>query len=239
MVLIEHPAVTEAAVVVREDTPGEKQLVAYIVGSATGDFLAEGLGGASDENSADPRKSRNLLERVGEKFSPARLEHELQHYLQNRLPHYMLPSCIMQLPLLPLNTNLKVDRKALPKPTWQAVDQATTEDLPCSPTEKLLAEIWCDILARPFVGIHEHFFEAGGHSLLATRLVVRIRDTFQVEVPLRSIFEAPTIAKMASMIEQMQTALLVDQVTGDDLSEMLAQIDQLTADEIAMLLGTD
>ncbi|MGZ3457554.1 MAG: amino acid adenylation domain-containing protein, partial [Archangium sp.] len=162
--LAQHPSVREVVVVVREDSPGDKRLVAYLQG--------EGL------------ESR-----------------ELRSFLQRKLPEYMVPTAFVVLEALPLTSNGKVDRKALPAPEAERLVEGTLA-APRTPAEELLAGIWARVLGVERVGIHDDFFELGGHSLLATQVVARIRDTFQVEVPLSLLFAAPTVARLAERMEE-------------------------------------
>ena len=126
---------------------------------------------------------------------------DLRNFLRGKLPEYMIPAGFMVLDALPLMPNGKVDRGALP-----ALDRALPElgeafVMPRTAAEELLAEIWVQILGIARVGIHDNFFELGGHSLLATQVVSRIRDTFGVEMPLRRLFELPTVSGLAKDIE--------------------------------------
>ncbi|MGL5924604.1 amino acid adenylation domain-containing protein, partial [Chroococcidiopsis sp.] len=125
---------------------------------------------------------------------------ELRHILRRKLPDYMVPSSFVFLDSLPLTPNGKVDRRALRAPNFQLELQRSLV-APRTPIEEMLASIWADVLSIELVGVHHNFFELGGHSLLATQLISRVRDTFGVELPLRSLFEAPTIAEFASRVE--------------------------------------
>ncbi len=121
---------------------------------------------------------------------------EVRRVLQKKLPEYMIPNICLFLAEIPLTPNGKVDRRALPRPeVLQTVDYVP----PQTADEVLLAEIWCELLQVNRVGIHDNFFELGGHSLLATQLVSRIRSALGVELPVRSLFTASTIAEL--MIE--------------------------------------
>ncbi len=149
---------------------------------------------------------------------------ELQQHLRKRLPDYMLPTALVYLETLPLTPNGKVDRKALP-----ALDpgQFSLVDKFMAPETQLqeeLAAIWTELLHLPQVGIHHNFFELGGNSLLATRLMVRIRSVFLVEVPLRSLFEASTIAELALVIEHLQNEL-IEQADSEEMAHMLATLE--------------
>ncbi len=127
---------------------------------------------------------------------------ELRSFVQQKLPEYMVPSAFVLLDELPLTANGKVDRQALPAPERVRAERTST---PLTPVEEILAGIWSEVLGVEQVGVHDNFFELGGHSLLLTRVVSRVRGAFQVELPLRSLFEEPTVAKLALMIEDILT----------------------------------
>jgi amino acid adenylation domain-containing protein len=163
------PGVAQAAVLLREDRPGDRRLAAYL-------GLAPG---------AEPP-------------SPA----EIRRSISGRLPDYMIPSAFVVLPALPLNPNGKVDRKALAavRPEGPEGDGDGLRVAPRTPAEELLAGIWSRVLEVSEVGAHDDFFACGGHSLLASQLVLRVRDAFGVEMPLRAVFQAPTLAAQAEWI---------------------------------------
>jgi amino acid adenylation domain-containing protein len=161
------PGVRAVAVVVREDRPGDRRLVAYVADAA---------------DPADPADADTL-----------RLA------LRERLPDYMVPAAFVVLPALPLTPNGKVDRKALPAPEGRGAEEASRA--PLTPVEEVLAGIWSEVLGLEAIGAEEDFFALGGHSLLATRVISRLRTTCGVELPLRTLFEAPTIAGLASRVE--------------------------------------
>ncbi len=123
----------------------------------------------------------------------------LQGGLRERLPPYMVPQHVVELPALPLTPNGKVDRKALPAPELGAAKGDTR--LPRSDTERRLAAIWCDLLHLAQVGVDAGFFDLGGHSMLAVRMMNRIRETFGIELPLKSVFQAQTIEALALRID--------------------------------------
>jgi amino acid adenylation domain-containing protein len=175
----------EVVVVAREDEPGEKRLVAYVV---------------SDRSQE--------LKTV-----------ELRKQLQERLPEYMIPTAIVEMEALPLTSNGKVDRRALPSPDHE--EMAGEYVAPRSPLEEVLAEIWADVLKLERVGIHDNFFtELGGHSLLATQVTSRVRNAFEVNLPLRQLFEMPTVAELAAAIEIM----ILDEVEELTDNEVHVQI---------------
>ncbi|MEH2435907.1 MAG: non-ribosomal peptide synthase/polyketide synthase [Nostoc sp.] len=128
---------------------------------------------------------------------------ELRQFLKAKLPDYMVPSAFVILESMPLTSNGKVDRRALPAPDLSS-EIKDKYVAPRTPIEEILAQIWAQVLQLPQIGIHDNFFELGGHSLLATQLVSRIRNIFKVELPLRELFAAATLAELAREIEQLQ-----------------------------------
>uniref|UniRef100_UPI00286E5BBF phosphopantetheine-binding protein n=1 Tax=Chamaesiphon sp. VAR_69_metabat_338 TaxID=2964704 RepID=UPI00286E5BBF len=130
---------------------------------------------------------------------------QLQSYLAQKLPEYMLPSVFVVLESLPLTANGKVDRRALQALSDPIASRSPNRDIaPRTPVESVLASIFTEVLGLKRVGIYDNFFELGGHSLLATQLVSRVRDALQVELPLRSVFEASTIDRLATVVESLQ-----------------------------------
>jgi amino acid adenylation domain-containing protein len=165
--LLRHPLVEEAAVVAREDTPGDQRLAAYVVA-------------ASQELSFG----------------------ELRDLLAGQLPEHMVPASFVLLPALPRTSSGKIDRRALPAPdlTRPAIEQAFMA--PRTQLEGVLAGIWGEVLRLDRVGIHDSFFDLGGHSLIAARVISRVREICQVEVRVRKLFEAPTVAELAIEVEK-------------------------------------
>jgi amino acid adenylation domain-containing protein len=128
---------------------------------------------------------------------------ELRARVGARLPEYMVPSAFVVLERLPLTPSGKIDRRALPAPQWSAEGAYVA---PRTATEEALSGIWGSVLGAERVGVEAHFFEMGGHSLLATQVVSRIRQALGVEVPLKAVFEAPTIAMLAGRVEELRGA---------------------------------
>ncbi|MEH2060573.1 MAG: amino acid adenylation domain-containing protein [Nostoc sp.] len=127
---------------------------------------------------------------------------DLRSFLQERLPDYMLPSAFVMLKALPLTPNGKVNRNSLPAPEQVQQELEQPFVAPRNPIEQVLADIWAECLDVERVGIHDNFFDLGGHSLLATQVIYKMREAFQINLPLRSLFDAPTVAGMAERIEK-------------------------------------
>ncbi len=166
--LVAHPRVREAVVVVREDSPGDKRLVAYVT--------TQGAAGTN-----------------GGALAAA----ELREHLAGPLPDYMVPAHFVFLPDLPLLPNGKVDRKRLPAPEQDRSSVRAPYVAPRTPLEKVLIAIWSDVLKTQEIGVEDDFFELGGHSILATQLFARMADTLQARIPLRAIFDERTVAGLA------------------------------------------
>ena len=128
-------------------------------------------------------------------------ENEVRKFLRQSLPDYMVPAAFVLLDAMPLTTNKKVDRQALPPPDYSGSGVVNPFAEPQDPVEDLLANIWARILGLENIGVHDNFFERGGHSLLATQVISRIREAFHVDLPLRALFESPTIASLAEKLE--------------------------------------
>ena len=191
-VLCQHSGVREAVVVAREDVPGDKHLVAYLV--------------AASQNSSVS---------------------ELRGFLKAKLPEYMVPSAFMFLDALPITPNGKIDRKSLRAPDRDrnALEQAYVA--PRSPTEEILVGIWSEVLKIDRVGIHDNFFELGGHSLLAVQIISRLCKAFGLELRLRRLFESPTVAEMAAVIEEQREK----KIGEADLWHLLSELESLSEEE--------
>src|SRR5262249_5886931 len=124
---------------------------------------------------------------------------ELPTYLSKKLPEQMVPGIYVLLKEFPLTANGKVDRRALPEPELEASERESSA--PGNPIEEILAEIFSQALNLDRLGIEDNFFELGGHSLLATQVISRVKVAFMVELPLRALFEAPTVAALARRVE--------------------------------------
>jgi len=147
---------------------------------------------------------------------------ELRRGLQRELPEYMVPTGYVFLEELPLTPNGKVDRQQLPEPeTGSGAGVSAGYEEPGTAVEEIVAGIWAQVLGVARVGVHDNFFELGGHSLLATQVIARLQDTFKVAVPLRTLFESPTVAAVALSIIQSQA----EQVDSQELEQLLAEVE--------------
>ncbi len=162
-VIAAHPAVAQSVVVVREDVPGDRCLVAYVVAAA----------------------------------GNAELPGVVREFAAGRLPDYLVPSAVVVLDALPLTSNGKLDRAALPVPEYTTGSSGRGSS---TPREEILCGVFAQVLNLPSVGVDDSFFDLGGHSLLATQLVNRIRTVLGVEVPLRAVFATPTVTGLAATL---------------------------------------
>ena len=190
-VLSEHPSVKASIVIVREDFPGDKRLVTYIVPAT------------------DRQPNEETLRRV----------------IRHRLPDYMEPSAFVWLDSLPLTSNGKVDREALPLPSTQEGELVG----PRTPVEEVLADIIMEVLKLDRVSVHDDFFHLGAHSLLGAQIVARVRERFGAELKLLDVFDAPTVAGLATRIEQTLTVQL-NTMTEAEVNAAFATLNEATAD---------
>ncbi|HEX8087553.1 MAG TPA: amino acid adenylation domain-containing protein, partial [Blastocatellia bacterium] len=167
-VLGHHPGVREAVVMAREDSPGDKRLVAYV----------------TRRQQAGPGVN------------------ELRGYLKERLPDYMVPSAFVFMEALPLNANGKLDHRALPAPDQSRSVLEKTYAPPRTAIEQRLADVWAGVLGVDKIGIYDSFFELGGHSILAIQMMLKIRKSFDIDLPVTAMFHAPTISEFARLMEE-------------------------------------
>jgi acyl carrier protein len=197
-VLRQHPGVRETVAVLREDTPGDKRLVAYLV--------------------------------------PTQLQlptmSELRSFMQSQLPDYMLPATFVFLDTFPLTPNGKVDRRALPPPESTRPELGQAFTAPRTSEEEVIAGSWAYVLGLERVGIHDNFFELGGHSLKATQVVARVRTALRIELPLRTLFEAPTVAGLATTITQSQEQASVEA----ELARLVTEVENMSDEEAQQTL---
>ncbi|MCG3148786.1 MAG: Linear gramicidin synthase subunit D [Verrucomicrobiae bacterium] len=178
------PAVRQAVVIAREDEPGEKRLVAYLLGTETP-------------------------------------ESELRAFLKERVPDYMVPAAFVWLEKYPLTPNGKVDRKALPAPAVTAVT-GTEYVAPRTEWERQLVAVWERIFNRQRIGVRDNFFELGGHSLLALRLMAKVEQLAGAEVPLLTLFQAPTVEQLAAAVQPKAGAVAEERPAEEVVVELTA-----------------
>ena len=152
---------------------------------------------------------------------------ELRNFIKGHLPEYMLPSAYVELDALPLSPNGKVDRKLLPAPDGARPELEQAFVAPRNEVEQTLANIWAEVLRLDQIGINDNFFDLGGHSLLATQVISRVQVAFNVELPLRAIFENPTVAGLGMALVQAQA----DMAGDAELLRMLEELEHLSEDE--------
>jgi amino acid adenylation domain-containing protein len=199
--LARHPALAEAVVLARDE--GER-------GTILAAFLVRRPGEAGKETVAEAR--------------PA----ELRRFLLRSLPEHMVPAAFVELPALPLTPNGKVDRRTLARLRLDAEPRPGSV-APRTPTEELLAALWGEVLGRERVGVEDSFFDLGGHSLLAMRLLSRVRATFGHDLPVARLFESPTIAELARILDAAReggarTAPIRPVPRGEGSDEILADV---------------
>jgi amino acid adenylation domain-containing protein len=168
--LAAHSGVQSCTVLAVEETPGNKQLVAYAV----------------------PQPNKSLA------------AEDLKNFLKQTLPEYMVPSQFVFLDTFPLTRNGKIDRKALPAPTHANISAAHEYVAPSTETEKKVAAMWVELLKAERIGIHDDFFDLGGHSLMAIKALSRIREEFGVDLPLATLLQAPTVAKLSALLHKKE-----------------------------------
>lgn len=186
-----YPGIRDAVVLIKDNSAGDKRLVAYIL----------------------PEKAdHNLI-------------NELRQSLRQRLPDFMVPSVFVLLESLPLMPNGKVNLKALPLPDDLRPEVETEFIGPRTPVEETVAEIWSQLLGVQRIGVNDNFFELGGHSMLVTQVMSRLSDVFGADLPLRLLFESPTVAGLASAI--LQSGVEED----EQITRLFDELEQLTDDQ--------
>jgi hypothetical protein len=158
---------------------------------------------------------------------------EVRSYLKRKLPEYMVPAAMVVLEEMPLTPNGKIDRKRLPVPEQQKRDLKTGYVGAQGPLEEVLTMIWSDVLGMERIGVRDNFFELGGHSLLATQLVSRMRKVFQMDIPLRNIFEAPTVRELSQLlIVNTENRLRIEKT-----AELMLSVADLSDEEAEKMLA--
>ena len=183
-----YSGITDCVVVLREETDGDKRLIAYVVAQTT---LANG---------------------------------GLRNFLRGKLPSYMVPAAFEMIEALPLTPNGKIDRHALPEPRALSFEREDNLVPPRTPIEVMLADVWRQVLKIEQIGIHENFFDLGGHSLLAAKVVSQVRNVLDVELCMVDVFQSPTIASLAALLNGRGAQ---NEAQGE-LAALLAELEGLT-----------
>jgi amino acid adenylation domain-containing protein len=203
--LAEHSGLRDSAVIMREDRPGDRQLVAYLI----------------------------------TKREPAPSISELRSFLKERLPEYMIPSVFVLLDHLPLTNNGKLDRRALPSPEQQRREIEKTHVAPTSQLEKLLVEIWQEVLEIENIGIHDNFFELGGDSIKGAILINKLQERFKEIIHVVVIFDNPNIADLAKYLIK-EYPIAIARVDESELHienrTKIERVDQVKVTEIRQLI---
>jgi acyl carrier protein len=202
-VLSQHAAVREAVVLAREEVENPKSQIENL------------------------KLGKRLVAYVVPVKERACNTSELRNFVKQNLPDYMVPSAFVFLDGLPLTPNGKINRKALPDPE-DSSEPKENFVAPRTPVEELLAEIWAGVLKLDTVGIHDNFFDLGGHSLKATQVMSRVRETLAVDLPLRVLFEAPTVAELASGVEQS----IAEAGELEEFARNMAEVEALSEEEM-------
>ncbi len=181
---------------------------------------------------ADKSGDKRLVAYVVSAKKPAPSADDLRTFLGNKLPDYMVPSAIVHIDAVPLTKNGKVDVAALPSPEQVSTEKAVVA--PRNAAEQQLVEIWREVLHIDNFGVQDNFFELGGHSLLATQVISRVRSAFHVQLPLRSLFDAPTVAGLAAEIARTPQSS-----EDEELAKLLNELEGLSDEEAERLLATE
>jgi amino acid adenylation domain-containing protein len=181
----------------------------------------------------DGSGGKRLVAYIVTKEKPGPAVSQLQNFLRDTLPDYLIPSLFVEMDELPLTPSGKLDRRSLPEPDGARRNQAAEFIAPRNAAEEVVAGIWAGVLRLERVGVHDKFFELGGHSLLATQVISRVRDAFQTELPLRSLFEKPTVEGVVNaLVEAWGNAEIVEEI-----AETWKQVQQLSQGEVQEMLS--
>lgn len=192
--LMKNPQVHDAATIVREERPGDKRLISYVILKQSRAAIGKPAEGAA---------RKPVLALTGPEIEAALTA--VQSELEQHLPFYMVPAAIVAVGALPVSANGKLDRAALPSPPiWQA--HASSEPwVALTPTQEKIAQIWTKLLGIPLANIHDNFLHIGGNSLLAAQLLLRLHEDFLLPFPTHMFFAGPTIAQIAQHIDDMRS----------------------------------
>jgi amino acid adenylation domain-containing protein len=183
----------------------------------------------------DPSGNTTLVAYVVPRRNSEPTPKTLRAFLKGKLPDYMIPAQFVFLDVLPMMSTGKINRRALPTPGSREIKRRSPIIVPRTPLERTLAEIWAEVLSIKEVGVRDNFFDLGGHSLAATRVVSRVIKQFQIDIPLQSLFQSPTISDMAAVVAEHQGKRLSEK----QLTTILDELESLSDEEAVRLLSKD
>jgi hypothetical protein len=186
----------------------------------------------------DPSGSRHLVAYYVPADKEAKTD-KLRNWLESQLPAHLVPTHLVPLNVIPLNSNGKIDRSALPDPEL-VLQNTPVLETPVTPTEVMIAKIYSEVLGRRRIGRYDHFFHLGGHSLLATQVIARIARDLGKELPLSGIFERPTVAGLAALVdasELAESSRIARQLSAAEARRLLGRLDELSESELDGLLS--
>jgi surfactin family lipopeptide synthetase A len=215
--LNQHPSVEESVVIVRDDIGEDARLVAYIVTKRSRSI--EEIEESSFESSLVTRHSSLVTSK-------------LRDFLKEKLPEPSIPSAFVEIGTIPLTPSGKIDRRSLPAPDLTTPATQKTFVAPRNAVEEVLTGIWRQVLKLETVGVQDNFFEIGGHSLLATQLISRIREAFQTSLPVRQLFESPTVAQLAAYL----IATEAKPGRTEKIAQVWKKLQQMSAEEAKQAL---
>jgi amino acid adenylation domain-containing protein len=223
--LRQHPAVQESVVLARSEIENPRT-----------------DGSENPKSRTEPSQSIENLKSVKRlvaylviKQGTAPTTSELRAFLEQKLPEYMAPSVFVTLDALPLTPNGKIDRRGLPAPDPARPELEQTFVAPRNPVEERLAAIWAHLLGLDQVGIHDNFFDLGGHSLSATQVISQVREAFDLGLPLRALFEDPTVAGLAARIAHARA----QEAAPENTANVLAELESLSDEQAQLLLAQE
>jgi amino acid adenylation domain-containing protein len=183
----------------------------------------------------DPRGEKRLVAYIVPERKPPPSTTALRRALREKLPDHMIPAGFVVLDVLPLTPNGKINRRALPAPARSRPNLDTPFVAPRTPIEEALVKVWTKVLGIDEVGTRDNFFDLGGHSLTATQVLSHVINKFRLEIPLRLLFQSPTITEMAAVITEHQTKKLDE----NEMERILTELESLTDEEAHRFLSTE
>jgi hypothetical protein len=230
-----HPAVAEAVAVAREDVPGDRRLVAYIVPTADHrpptTETEDGGWKIEDGRAGAPEMPSSIL------HPPSSILTELRAYLKQHLPGYMVPAALVPLDALPVTPNGKIDRRALPRPDSLRGGAETAYTAPENDIERTIAALWQEVLHVEMVGLHDNFFDLGGNSMHIVQVQSKIREILNRDLPVVELFKYPTVGLLAKHLNREQEEQPSLDHIRDRAEQQKAALGAIEAMDIQAVLG--